>query len=555
MGIIPLIFMAAFSYFNTSRIIDEKINNSIKDNVKIMARLIDSSISNFVSIVNYISNQDDVKAILIKSDYSNYEERINDIQKIYKTTNLIIATQKLDLPIYIRGENYLSCYTNMDFFPTIYQNLNSDIYKKADIAASSKNPYIYVHRRVDGKYSKDIVMGIVGQVKDINSNKVLGYVSLDVYDDYFNEIFENAKAYHGYNIYILDKSGTIITDKLYKNLTGFKFYDKYIDNVINNKNGIFDCNINGKDYIAYFDTVDKTGFKIVETIPNEIIYSDKINIVKAFLIIFVLFLSMAIWMSYLLTKYISNPVNKLAKLMSSVENGDRTVKFNVKYNDEIGHLGTSFNNMVNEIHRLIDKVYKEKYLLKEAEFETLKAEINPHFLYNILNSINWMAKMGKCDDVSKMITTLGSFLRYNISKKEDVVTIDEDIKQVESYLQLQKMRYGDKFSTEIYIDPEIRQHKILKLLIQPIVENAIVHGIEPKIGKGLIKINGIKDNKNICFEVMDDGIGMNKSTSTGEGLGLQNVDKRIKIHYGEEYGIYIETLNNITCVKILIPYV
>jgi two-component system sensor histidine kinase YesM len=266
-------------------------------------------------------------------------------------------------------------------------------------------------------------------------------------------------------------------------------------------------------------------------------------------------MSMAIWMSYLLTKYISNPVNKLAKLMSSVENGDRTVKFNVKYNDEIGHLGTSFNNMVNEIHRLIDKVYKEKYLLKEAEFETLKAEINPHFLYNILNSINWMAKMGKCDDVSKMITTLGSFLRYNISKKEDVVTIDEDIKQVENYLQLQKMRYGDKFSTQIYIDPEIRQHKILKLLIQPIVENAIVHGIEPKIGKGLIKINGIKDNKNICFEVMDDGIGMNKSTSTGEGLGLQNVDKRIKIHYGEEYGVYIETLNNITCVKILIPYV
>lgn len=555
MGITPLIFMTLFSYFNTSRVINDKVNNSIKDNMKIMSGLIDSSMNSFVSIADYISNEDDVKSILIKDDYLNYEEKFKDIQQIYKITNLVIASQKLDIPIYITGENSLSYYTNMDYFTSMYQDLNSDIFKEADKSAQLKKPYIYVHRRVDGKYRKDIVMGIVEQIKDINSDKVLGYISLDIYDDYFNDIFNNVKAYKGDNIYVLDKSGYIVTDKLYKNKTGFKFYNKYIDIILNNESGTFNCNIEGKDYIAYFDTVEKNGFKVVETIPKDIIYSDRINIIKFFLIMLILFIAAAVWLSYLLSKYISNPVNKLAELMSSVEQGDRTVNFDVKYDDEIGNLGRSFNNMVKEIHRLIDEVYVKKYMLKDAEFEALKAQVNPHFLYNILESINWMAKMENCNDTSRMITTLGKFLRYNISAKGDIVTVEEDMKQVENYLKLQEMRYGDKFKTKIHIDNEIYNQKILKLLIQPIVENAIVHGIEPKIGQGQLIINGFRDNENICFEIMDDGIGMDNSTSNGEGMGMLNVDKRIKIHYGEEFGIYTENVNNMTCVKIIIPYI
>lgn len=555
MGIVPLILMAVFSYFNTSRIINDKVNNSIKDNTKIMSRLVDSSMNSFESISNFISNDDDVKTILMKSDYRNYDEKFNDIQKIYRITNLVLATQKLDIPIYITGKNSLSYYTNMDFFPSIYQDKNSDIYKEADKAALLKKPYIYIHRRVDGKYRKDIVMGIVEQIVDIQSDKVLGYVSVDIYDDYFNDIFNDAKAYKGDDIYILDKSGYIITDKYYKNKTGFRFDDKYVNKIINNKSGTFSCNIDDKDYAVYFDTVEKTGFKVVETIPESVIYNDRLNIVKFFIILLLLFAAGAIFASYLLSKYISEPVNKLAELMSSVEKGDRTVNFDVRYDDEIGKLGTSFNNMVKEIHRLIDNVYVKKYMLKDAEFETLKAQINPHFLYNILESINWMAKMKHCDDISDMITTLGKFLRYNISTKGDIVTVKEDMKQVGNYLKLQKMRYGDKFSVKIHIDEEIYDKKILKLLIQPIVENAIVHGIEPKIGNGLIIINGYRDDNNICFEVMDDGVGMNNNKSTGEGLGMENVDKRIKIHYGEEYGIFAGIQYNMTCVKIIIPYI
>lgn len=555
MGIVPLILMTVFSYFNTSGIINDKVNNSIKDNIKIMSRLVDSSMNSFESISSFVANDDDVKTILMKNDYLNYDEKFNDIQKIYRITNLVLATQKLDIPIYITGKNSLSYYTNMDFFPSIYQDLNSDIFKEADKNALLKKPYIYVHRRVDGKYRKDIVIGIVDQIVDIQSDKVIGYVSLDVYDDYFNDIFNSVKAYKDDDIYILDKSGYIITDKYYKNKTGFRFDDKYVNTILSNKSGTFNCSIDGRDYIAYFDTVEKTGFKVVETIPKSIIYSDRVNIVKFFIIMLVLFAAGAVWVSYMLSKYISNPVNKLAELMSSVEKGNRTVNFDVRYDDEIGRLGTSFNNMVKEIHRLIDDVYVKKYMLKDAEFEALKAQVNPHFLYNILESINWMARMRHCDDISDMIMTLGKFLRYSISTKGDIVTIEEDMKQVGNYLKLQKMRYGDKFTVKIHIDEEIYDNKILKLLIQPIVENAIVHGIEPKIGNGLIIINGYRDENNICFDIMDDGVGMNNSKSTGEGLGMNNVDKRIKIHYGEEYGLSVGTQYEMTCVRLTIPYV
>lgn len=555
-GIIPLVLMTLFSYYNTSKIVDKKIDNSIKDNLVIMSRLMNSSIDNFINITNFIAADEDVQSVLMKDGYSSYDEKFDDIQKIYKITTLILANQKLDVPIYITGENSLSYYTNMDYFSEIYMDLNSDIYKQSAKCEEMGKPYIYIHRRVDGKYSKDVVMGIVKQIKDIKSDRVLGYISLDVYDDYFNDIFKTVTAYKGDNIYVLDKSGNIITDEFYKDKTGFPFYKKYANNIINNKSGSFKCNINGKNYIAYFNTIDDTGFKIVETIPVSVVYSDRKNVVLFSSIILIVFIVLAVWMSYFMYKYASKPINKLTQLMSRVESGDRTVEFDLKSIEEIGRLGTSFNSMVKEIHRIIDEVYIKKYLLKDAEFKSLKAQINPHFLYNTLESINWMAKMGKSSEVSRMVTILGKFLRYSISKKGDIVSIGEAVNQINNYISLEKMRYGDKFEIEVNVDEEIYDNKILKLIIQPIVENAIIHGLEPKIDKGRLIINGFKKDENICIEVMDDGVGMNNNIiSSGEGLGIQNVDKRIKIQYGDNYGLSYTSENGFTCAQILIPCV
>jgi two-component system sensor histidine kinase YesM len=550
-GIIPLFLMGSFSYYDTSRLINEKVNTSVKENLEVMGKLIDSSIGTLISITSYIGQNEDVQTVLKKKEYSSYEEKFNDVQRIYKITSSVLATQKLDVPIYISGMNKYSRFSTTDYFPPIYSDINAEIF--AQIDAKDNKELLYIHRRVDGKERKDIVLSIGRQVKNIKEGDKSGYVILDMYDDYFNDIFKSVNVYKENNIYVLDNKGIIVTDKLNKNRTGFKFYSEYVDKVLDDESGSFKCTIAGKESIAYFTTLSNTGFKLVETVPVAAMYRDRVFIVRTFIILIALFGMMAIIVSLVLSKTISRPVNELASLMKRVETGELNVNFDIHSEDEIGQLGHSFNNMVREINRLIDEVYVKQYLLKEAEFKALKAQVNPHFLYNALESIKWMAKLEDKEGVILMVTSLGKFLRYSISSKGDIVSVSEDIEQVNNYLTIQKIRYGDKIEVSLDIEEDLYVKSIIKLLLQPLVENAIIHGLEQKRGKGKLWIKGYKLNSDLCFEIIDDGVGMGNSSAKGEGIGIDNVDRRIKLHYGEAYGVSFERKEELTIVKFIIP--
>jgi two-component system, sensor histidine kinase YesM len=550
-GIIPLILMGSFSYYDTSRLINEKVNTSVKENLEVMGKLVDSSMGTLISITSYISSNEDVQVVLRKKEYKSYEEKFEDVQKMYKVTSSVLATQRLDVPIYIAGMNKYSRFTTTDYFPPIYSDLKADIFKLID--EKDNKELLYIHRRVDGKERKDIVLSIGRQARSLKEGDKTGYVILDVYDDYFNDIFKSVKVYKENNIYVLDNKGNIITDKLYKNKTGFKFYSEYVDNVLDSESGSFKCTIAGEKCIAYFTTLEKTGFKLVETVPLKAMYGDRVFIVRTFIILIALFGMLAIVASLILSKHISGPVNKLSELMKKVEKGELDANFDMDTEDEIGQLGHSFNNMVREINRLIEEVYVKQYLLKEAEFKALKAQVNPHFLYNALESIKWMAKLENKEGVILMVTALGKFLRYSISSKGDVVTVGEDIEQINNYLTIQRIRYGDKININMEIDEDILGKKVLKLLLQPLVENAIIHGLEQKRGRGSLWIKGFKQKENLCFEIIDDGVGLGNSSAKGEGIGFENVDSRVKLHYGEEFGVTMEARHELTIVKLTIP--
>lgn len=239
--------------------------------------------------------------------------------------------------------------------------------------------------------------------------------------------------------------------------------------------------------------------------------------------------------------------------MKKVEKGDMDVKFDLKRDDEIGLLGDSFNKMMKKTKYLINKVYIKQYLLKEAEFKELKSQANPHFIYNTLELINCMARLKDYEGITDMVTALGKFLRYSLNKDSDMVTIKEDIEQVKNYLTIQQIRFGDKIKINFDVDERLYDKKILKFLIQPLVENAIIHGLEPKIGKGFINIKGYIKDDLIVFDIEDDGVGFGRSPKPGFGLGMKNVDKLVKIHYGKEYGLSIPENLDITCVRLTIP--
>jgi len=302
---------------------------------------------------------------------------------------------------------------------------------------------------------------------------------------------------------------------------------------------------------------------------------------KAKLYIFMLAgvcLVLSLLISIILSRSITKPLASLEKTIKRLTNRDFTAKFHYDYDDEVGRLGKSFNFMVEEINSTIgelneekNRVENEQRLKRKAELKALQAQINPHFLYNTLNSIVWMANLIHADDISKTVMALGDIFRISLSKGKEIITINDEVEHVTNYLYIQKIRYASKLTYNLNIDKEIYEFMIIKLILQPFVENAIYHGIKEKDGIGNIEIYGGLDEsgKNIHLYVVDDGYGMspaqvqliNKRLEKGssivqEGYGIYNVNERIKLYFGKEYGVHFSSeLMKGTKVNIIIPAV
>jgi len=276
-------------------------------------------------------------------------------------------------------------------------------------------------------------------------------------------------------------------------------------------------------------------------------------------------------LSLILAKTILRPVNRLLKGMFAFQSGQLDVEVPVEYENELGVLTDSFNQMTKRIKVLIAANKATEKTKRKSELEALQAQINPHFLYNTLDSIVWMGEAGKTDEVVKMTSSLAKLFRISINKGKEYVTVRQELEHVESYLTIQQMRYGSKLDYTLEFDEELVNVHIIKILLQPIVENAIYHGIKKLPGNGLIQIRVLQGNiseekKSIIIEIEDNGMGMDETTiekilsgeinpeAKGSGVGVYNVDQRIKLYYGESYGLSISSeLYEGTIVTLTLP--
>lgn len=293
------------------------------------------------------------------------------------------------------------------------------------------------------------------------------------------------------------------------------------------------------------------------------------NMIRFCVISFIIILGVDLFLSYYIPRSITKPFRELNEVTKQVAQGNLSVRSNVQTGEEAAMLSDSMNIMIDKINELLEQVKTEQIRLRKAEFELLQAQINPHFLYNTLDAIIWLAEAGEQKRVVSMVRNLSDFFRTSLNRGKDKNSIKEELLHVRSYLEIQKVRYQDILSYEIDVPEELNGYSIPKITIQPLVENALYHGIKNKRGMGHILIQGIM--KEDCYEIIvkDDGIGIsrdrliqvqngikNKVLTGKDFFGLYNVNERIRLNFGEEYGIQINSIaGEETTVKIILPYV
>ncbi len=274
-------------------------------------------------------------------------------------------------------------------------------------------------------------------------------------------------------------------------------------------------------------------------------------------------------LSYFIPRSITRPITELIEVTEKVSAGDLTVHANEATGSETAVLSRSFNIMIDNTNGLLEEVRSEQVRLRKAEFQVLQAQINPHFLYNTLDAIVWSAEAGNQKQVVKMVRNLSDFFRTSLNQGKDIVTIGEELQHVRSYLEIQQVRYQDILQYEIDVPEEMHRYMIPKITIQPLVENALYHGIKNKRGLGLIRVSGSVGEDGLRIEVRDNGIGMSPErlaqvresigsdpdmSNTHDVYGIYNVNERIRMNFGDEYGIRVDSVyGEGTTVTVRLP--
>lgn len=301
-----------------------------------------------------------------------------------------------------------------------------------------------------------------------------------------------------------------------------------------------------------------------EQIRNEDTYLDIINVLIIIMLVFTIGL---IVLSFFISESIASPIRELNQVTKQVAKGELSVRASIRPGTEVQELGTSLNEMIEKIQELLDKVTKEQSNLREAELELLQSQINPHFLYNTLDTIVWLAETGNQKQVVDMVESLSDFFRISLNNGKELITIEEELSHVNSYLEIQQIRYRDIMTYEIQADDSLNSYLIPKISLQPIVENALYHGIKNKRGQGMIRICSTKSGEDMKIEIEDNGIGMTEqklkavreavleaSESQRNSFGLYNVNERIRLKFGVEYGLGFEsTYGEGTKVTLTLP--
>ena len=333
------------------------------------------------------------------------------------------------------------------------------------------------------------------------------------------------------------------------------------------KESCFRLNYRGEKYLVTRTDMKTTGWTLVSMVPYKSVMAETMAISGVMILAVAITLIVTLLLLNRILTGVVKPLKKLEKYMVQVNPDNMDQRMEILTDDEIGHLSMKFNQMMDRIRNLKEQVIEEQEDKRKYELQALQAQINPHFLYNTLDSIIWMAETNDSNIVA-MTEALAKLFRISLNKGNEEISLERELEHVKNYLIIQSMRYADKFTYEISAEPGVERCRTIKLILQPIVENCIYHGIKKKRGPGKITIRAYRREQNLIIEVSDDGCGMpeeicrkilsdeiESENISGSGIGVKNVNERIQLRFGKKYGLSYSSEEGVgTTVTYVLPY-
>lgn len=399
-----------------------------------------------------------------------------------------------------------------------------------------------------------------------NGQAVNGVLLLDVNFNRIQELSERVSLGKNGYVYIIEESAgnMVFHPELELVYAGLK--DENVELALKQTYGSYIDNSRDSSVMISIQSISNVGWKVVGISHLSDLNLTNDQLLLAFLKILAALAILLFVLAHVISRQISKPIRKLEVTMRGIEREEFNLQATGEGPLEIKNLADRYNNMLGTIRNLMERIVNEQESKRKYELDALQAQINPHFLYNTLNTVVRMISKQRNDDAILMITSLSKLFRISLNRGESIISIGDELEHVRNYLIIQQMRFKNKFTFEINIDEEILHYRTLKLILQPIVENALEHGIEPSIDIGHVQIKGyFSEKETITFEIVDNGLGMSEDqvnklnkqiyiSEKGSGVGIKNVNERVRLYFGIQYGIAIESeLEEGTRVKIVFP--
>ncbi|MFC5405364.1 cache domain-containing protein [Cohnella soli] len=551
---IPVIIIYYVSYTNTVNLIQREIQTSLSS----LSVQVNNNLEDWLKKMDSMTSTMYTSALLNTLSKEKYEtdslEFVNDHREFDKFFMYVLTQSNEIASIYVFTQNKNMFYKSYAGSVKLHYDPEGEEWYSRTLNNKGKTTFFGLHDPWPLSSGKGNVFSFSREIRNMEGEH-LGVLLVDIKLNSISQLISRSADTYNSKFLVMDNNGNLV------------YHDKEIE-FANDENALAKLNhsdtqpsttvINGKTFHLTSQTSDISGWKIISVTPEQSFNQHTLKLFVFYAIITAISVFVFSFMLLLLYLTIYRPIYRLNHSMKKVEAGDFSVQMRGLAKDEIGQLNTSFNQMVVKVKDLIESEYKATILRKDAELKALQAQINPHFLYNTLQLISSIAVVKKIPEINRASLSLGYMLRYSIQSSGDLVPFKQELEHVTSYLAIQKIRLEDEVSINVDVGHGVEELEIMKLTLQPIVENAFQHGIDKRRVHGIVELKAEAVNDQLIISIRDNGIGMSEETLRNlmtslessvdhlpnngkENIGLSNVYSRLKLHYGAKCAIRISS--------------